>query len=112
MSLLRLGDEVSSLAFQKMMASAPPGVRTVPSIETADGFKILISWPATVTIGKEDTGSAFEFLRSEATSSLAVGSTCPNTLIMSAPIPEVLFFPPLLPARDIAVSFSFECGPS
>ena len=84
----------------------------MPAIETADGFKILASWPATVTVGKEDTGSEFEFLRSEAASGLAVGSTCPNTLKMSALIPEVLFFPPLLPARDIVVGFSFECGPS
>ena len=63
-----------------IVASAPPGVRTVPAIETADGFEIVNSWPAAITVGKAATGSAVEALGSEASSGFAVGSSLPNAL--------------------------------
>ena len=63
-----------------MVASAPPGVRTVPAIETAEGSEIVNSWPAAVTVGKEATGSAIESLGSEAPSGFAVGSSFPKAL--------------------------------
>ena len=112
MLITRLLENAKLTNVLEIIISAPLEVRIVPAIKTADGFKILISWSATITIGKKNTGSAFEFLRSEIVSGLVIRSTYLNALKISVHIPEVLFFLSLSPARDIVVGFSFEYGPS
>ena len=69
------------------VASSPPGVRTVPAIDTADGSEIVNTWPATVTVGREATGSATEISGSDAPSDLAIGSAFRKASNISAPIP-------------------------
>ena len=94
-----------------IVTSAPPGVRTMPATETADGFEIVKSWPATVTIGRERMGFVVETLESEASSGFAVKSTLPSAFMMSAPRPEVLFSPSMLPPTKIVVGLEYCRGP-
>ena len=95
-----------------MVASGPPGVRTMPAIETADGSEIVNNWPATVTVGNSGAGSAFEAWVSQAPFGFAVGSNFPSALKMSAPMPEVFSSPSDLPPIKTVVGRSFGCGSS
>ena len=76
----RFPENAKLIGVPEMVAAAPPGVSTVPAIETADGFEIVNSWPAAITVRKEAMGSKGAALGSEASLGLTVGSTFPNAL--------------------------------
>ena len=82
----------------------------MPAIDTADGSEIVNSWPASVNVGKEATGSATEVSGLDVPSDLAVGSTFWKASNISAPILEVISFPTEGFPRDIVVGFSSDCG--
>lgn len=92
------------------VASSPSDVRTVPAIDTADGSEIVNTWPATVTVGREATGSATEIPGSDVSSDLAVGSTFRKASNISASISDVVSFSTGRVPRDIVVGFSSDCG--
>lgn len=49
--MTRFPPEARLTGVPAMVASAPPGVSTVPAIETEEGSEIVKVFPATITIG-------------------------------------------------------------